>query len=91
EMMLSPNYPNPFNNETRMILSLPQRGPLQVEVTDLLGRCVRRLYQGEAREGYLDLHWDGRDDLGKTAASGIYYCRVVAGKQTLSRKLVLVR
>ncbi len=90
-LTLSPNYPNPFNGETRMTLALPQRGQVVAEVTDLLGRCVRRLYQGESREGYLDLRWDGRDEMGKNTASGVYYCRVVAGKETVSRKLVLVR
>jgi len=90
-LALSPNYPNPFNGETRLTLSLPQHGRVRVEIVDLLGRSVRRLYEGEAREGYLELLWDGRDEQGRNAASGVYYCRAAAGQEMTSRKLALVK
>ena len=35
--------------------------------------------------------WDGRDDLGHTAASGVYLVRVDAGSQHDARRAVLVR
>jgi adhesin/invasin len=91
EFALSANYPNPFNGATRMTLALPKQGELQVEIIDLLGRHVRTLYQGAAKGGYIELTWDSRDDLGRDAASGIYYCRVIAGEEMAYRKMVLVK
>ncbi len=88
---LSGGYPNPFNSQTRLALSLPRPGMLSVEVIDLLGRSVRRICLGEAKAGYVDISWDGRDDRGADVASGVYYCRVVAETESASRKMVLVR
>ena len=88
---LSANYPNPFNAQTRLTISLPKRSTLHAEIIDLLGRSVRQLHHGEAKEGYLDLMWDGRDERGMETASGVYYCRVVFGDETKYRKLVLTK
>ncbi len=88
---LSANYPNPFNAGTRLTVALPGPGTVRAEVIDLMGRSVRRLHDGETEGGYLTLTWDGRDELGLLAASGVYYCRVSAGNETASRKLVLVK
>ena len=91
EFALSANYPNPFNAQTRLTLSVPAAGALDVLIIDQLGRQVRRLFQGESREGYQELVWDGKDDLGAGAASGVYYCRAALDGRTVSRKLVLVK
>ena len=90
-LTLSANYPNPFNARTRLTVSLPEAGMVRAEIIDLLGRSVRRLYDGESAGGYLALTWDGRDETGLHAASGVYYCRVAAGNATVLRKMVLVK
>jgi hypothetical protein len=35
--------------------------------------------------------WDGTDESGRPVASGIYFCRLIAGKIVESRKLVLLK
>ena len=88
---LTENYPNPFNAQTQLRLSLPASVPVRVYITDVLGRLVREIHCGEFKAGYHDLTWHGEDDAGRTVASGIYYCRIQAASEQWTRKLVLVR
>ena len=88
---LSANYPNPFNAGTRLTVALPGPGKVRAEVIDLMGRRVQLLHDGDSEGGYLSLTWDGRDELGLQAASGVYYCRVSAGVETACRKMVLIK
>jgi len=68
---LHPNYPNPFREETYLVLDLPEPGEVQVEVFDLLGRRVQQLSQTMAA-GYQKRI---RLDLGREP-SGTYLYRV---------------
>ena len=54
------------------------------------GRLVRRLSEA-LPNGESSLTWDGRDDRGSRAASGVYFARVQANEETGQGKLVLVR
>jgi len=37
------------------------------------------------------VRWDGRDNAGVAAASGVYLCRLRAASHTATRKLLLLR
>jgi len=41
--------------------------------------------------GYHELEWNGRDARGKAVASGVYFCRLGAGKLTQTRKMIVLR
>jgi len=90
---LSQNYPNPFNPRTIIEFYNPQARPAKVtlEVFNILGQRVRLLFDGSAMPGLNRLEWDGRDDLGQTVASGIYFYRLESSTETLTRKMVLLK
>ena len=70
-------HPNPFNPRVTVRYELLADGTVSAAVFDLHGRQVRDLLQGEAREsGAHRLVWDGKDDQGVSAASGVYWIRV---------------
>lgn len=88
---LSQNYPNPFNPSTAFRVSLPVASHVTLDVFNLLGQRVTRLYDAPAPAGYLDIVWDGRDDHGRQVGSGVYFYRVLAGDFRQVRKMVLLK
>jgi len=90
-LALRQNSPNPFNPSTTISYYLPQRTRVRLDVYDVSGRLVARLADGDQTTGEKAVRWDGRNMRGERASSGVYYCRLQAGKQVISRKMVLLR
>ena len=88
---LQQNAPNPFNSETVLSYFLHAPGPARLEVFALTGQRVAVLQQGPQQAGYHRLHWDARDDAGRSVASGMYLYRLVTDEAVLTRKLMLLR
>jgi flagellar hook assembly protein FlgD len=55
------------------------------------GRLVRTLLAGRVRVGLSEIVWDGRDDTGRDAPSGVYFVHVDGERSNASRKVVLAR
>jgi len=83
--------PNPFNPQTSVAFTLPADGPARVAVYDLQGRLVRTLHDGALAAGPHALAWDGRDEGGHAAASGVYLVRASASGFVNISKAVLAR
>ena len=86
----SPN-PNPFNPATMLKYHVPT-GARQVHlaVFDQRGRQVRDLL-AEATNGWHEVRWDGRTDLGGRVASGLYFARLTVDGQVTVQKMALVK
>jgi hypothetical protein len=87
------NRPNPFNPVTAIGFAV--RGSMPVEVRlrvfSMGGRLVRTLVSRRVEPGYHVARWDGRDERGNPAASGIYVYRAEIGGAIFSRKMTLLR
>jgi hypothetical protein len=85
--------PNPFNAHTHVRIETTAEGPVQLDVYDVRGRLVRRLLDcvRSLPAGPHDIAWDGRDEHGRDAASGIYFVHLAAGGLVERGKLALVR
>lgn len=85
-------YPNPFN----ATIALDGRGfatrspSIRIEVYDILGRRIRAL-EAPAASGTVRVTWDGRDDDGAVAASGVYFFRASDGSRQTVFKAVLLK
>jgi flagellar hook assembly protein FlgD len=90
-LTLYQNRPNPFNPATEISYYLPSAGRVVIEIFDVAGRRVRMLVNGPQHAGRYSVEWTGQDNSGRRVASGIYFCRLSAGKETLTRKMVLMR
>jgi hypothetical protein len=91
-MSLSQNFPNPFNPETRIRLEIGGAGErVTLRIYDAAGRLVTTLLDNEFVVGERIVRWDGRRDGGGRVATGVYFYRLEAGGQTLSRKLAVIR
>ncbi len=85
------NYPNPFNPDTAIHFSLERRGPATLDIYNVKGERIRRLVAAELESGHHYRSWDGRDDLGRRQASGIYFYRFVAGSYGATGKMLLLK
>ncbi len=88
---LYPNFPNPFNPETRIRFDIPESKRVKVIIYDILGHHVRTLTNRDYDRGYHVLNWNGRNDAGAMVSSGVYICRIKAGEFIDHNKMTLVR
>ncbi len=78
EFRLEQNYPNPFNPATTVGYHLPRPAHVKITLFDTQGRVVCRLWDGFRPAGRHTLVWNGLDDGGRKAASGVYFYRLEA-------------
>jgi flagellar hook assembly protein FlgD len=90
-LTLYQNYPNPFNPSTTISYYLPEDSPVALTVYDVSGRRVADLIGKAEKKGRHSVTWDGRNETGGSAASGIYFSRLTVGKETISKKMVMLR
>lgn len=88
---LEQNYPNPFNGTTTISYTLAERSAVDLRIFDPAGRVVRVLDRGERGPGRHSVVWNGKDASGRGVASGVYFCRIKAGKYGETRKIVYMR
>ena len=82
-------YPNPFNNSVRISFLSNNHRQKIIRIYDMMGVLVRSLYFKNIIKGENYIFWDGKNDLGKTSTSGIYFINLFQGFVTLDTKKVL--
>lgn len=85
------NYPNPFNPETEISFSLPEKASVYLDVYNVSGQKIRVLTNATFTAGLHKVTWDGTDRKGNRLASGVYFCRLLAGANTSASKMILVK
>ena len=88
---LAQNSPNPFNPTTQIRFSLPKAGPVQLRIFDVRGRLVRTLVNRSYDAGSWTVTWNGRDDQGRSVASGAYLYELRAENRRQVRKMGLLK
>ncbi len=83
---LSQNYPNPFNPSTTIRFDLPKDAFAELIVFDIAGREVAKLINGKYEAGYYEIEFDA-----SSLASGIYFYKLTAGKNSDIKRMVLVK
>ena len=85
------NYPNPFNPTTTIRYDLAGAVPVSLILYDVTGRLVRILVDEKQSAGRYSIVWNGRDESGMPAASGIYFLSFKTGDFRFKRKITLMR
>ena len=93
---LLPNYPNPFNPETWIPYHLATDAAVVLTVYDTRGGVVRELRLGHQTAGVYEsrgraAYWDGKNQIGETVASGLYFYTLTAGEFTATRKMLIAK
>jgi hypothetical protein len=88
---LLPGYPNPFNPTTTIPFQLVSQERVSLRIYDAQGKLVRTLADEVMPAGTHSAVWDGRDNSGLQASTGMYFVRLVAGSYEMTRKVVMIK
>ena len=96
ETALLRNYPNPFNPETWIPYQLAESTEVTLTIYDMNGRLIRRLAVGYQAAGIYRsrshaAYWDGRNQLGESVASGLYFYTLTADEFTATRRMLILK
>jgi len=69
---LFPNYPNPFNNSTKITYQIPSLTKVELIITDILGRTIKTLVDEEKAAGVYNVNFTAEN-----LSSGVYFCTLV--------------
>ena len=88
---LEQNFPNPFNPVTTIAYDLPEETDVSLVIYDIQGRNVVTLINARQLSGHYHKEWRGLDKLGNQTSTGVYFCRLQAGKYSRTIKMVYLK
>lgn len=93
---LGQNYPNPFNANTDIRYQIADDSPsarTTLKIYNILGQEIRTLVDQEQEPGFYTVRWDGKDNRGTRAASGVYFYQLAVngGRWSETKKMVLMQ
>jgi len=88
---LGQNYPNPFNPSTRIGYTIGERGLVNLEVFDILGREIATLVNESEAAGSYQIVWNGRNSANMPVTSGVYFYRLRSGGLSKTNSMVLLK
>jgi hypothetical protein len=86
QFVLEQNFPNPFNPETSIKFSIPEREIVSLRVYNSLGQEVAVPIENEMEAGSYNLKFDGSN-----LSSGIYLYTIKAGNFVQTKKMILIK
>jgi len=91
EFALRQNYPNPLNPTTSIEFDLPEETYVCLSIFDIRGREIRTLVDESRYAGFHTVVWDGKDNYGLYASSGVYFYILQAGDKKFTKKLTFLK
>ncbi len=86
------NYPNPFNPETVISFSVLESSVnTEISIFNIKGQKVRTLVNAKLSSGFHTLGWDGKNDVGRSVTSGIYFYKMQNADYSKTRKMILLK
>ena len=91
DFSLSQNYPNPFNPSTTINFTVAKTANVRMDVYNVLGEKVTTLVETRMNAGNYSVVWNGHDNSGRLAASGVYFYRLISGQMMKTKKMLLLK
>jgi hypothetical protein len=86
-----PNSPNPFGDGTSLRIGVTEPADVRIDVFDVRGRRVHSELFSAPGSGVHEVFFRSVDPAGRALPSGVYFCRITALGEAVTRKLVLSR
>ncbi len=84
-------YPNPFNAQVTITFSANTRETAQLVVYNNRGQKMVRLGPERKTGDVLHFCWQGRNESGQDAPSGVYFYQIVTEKERFTGKILLTK
>ena len=96
QTQLLSNYPNPFNPETWIPFQLAQPTSVTLRLYDSEGKIIHTINLGYQKVGFYiatdrAIYWDGKNQLGESVSSGVYFYRLTTSDYDAMKKMVILR
>jgi hypothetical protein len=89
---LKQNFPNPFNPDTKINFALVETGPVHLTIYNLKGEKIRTVFEGYVEADMVQsAYWDGKDENGKTVATGVYLYRLRTNSTSYTKRMLLMK
>ena len=84
-------YPNPFNTQTTIEFTLPDKVFTTIIIYNMMGQKMRELVKGTLTPGIHSVIWNGTDYRGLDVSSGVYFTLITFGSNTATGRMVVVK
>jgi len=92
KMKLLNNYPEPFQDQTRILVQLNQPGQLQIEIFNVLGQRIKQYEKLSINTSGISIDWNATDSRGMRVPPGVYFCVVRQDKKILGvDRMILIK
>jgi Peptidase family C25/Propeptide_C25/FlgD Ig-like domain len=81
-------YPSLFRNDVQIRYQLKAKGTVTLQVYDASGRAVYNQANHYSEPGDYSIRWNGRDNLGRKLADGIYFFKLQTPSEQYLKKVV---
>ncbi len=88
---LKNNYPNPFNASTMIEFEVQSQTFVKIDIYNIRGQLVQHLVAGNFPAGLHRVRWHGSDNNGNHVGSGVYMVNLKVGRETMSKKIVMLK
>ena len=86
DIFLEQNKPNPFSSKTTISYTLKKQAWITLKVYDIIGREVMKLVDEKTDAGKHTLELDASNWL-----PGIYFYKAKIGKQTVTKRMLIIK
>jgi photosystem II stability/assembly factor-like uncharacterized protein len=85
-------YPNPFRGSTNVKFTQINNSPTTVAIYNTRGQLVRTLVNDQKLSpGEHIIAWDGKTNSGQLTAAGIYFYKMISGRFSATRKMIMMK
>lgn len=89
---LSQNYPNPFNPSTVIEYSIYKSSFVALKIYNCQGKEIYSFINNEYQNpGSYSVLWNGLDNTGAAVPSGLYFYKLEAGNNSVTRKMIFLK
>jgi len=90
-VMLNQNYPNPFNPKTTIEYTLPETSDVELSIYNIKGELVKTLVKETQERNKYSVIWGGKDNKGRSVASGVYFSVLKTNNKRKIQKMLLIK